>query len=239
MSKETTAGRQFNWALIGSECGICFNAAPASVRFLAGSIDAEGTKVARKARAKKQANKQEDGPEVRPEVMDKEAAKDANALSAAEKDMEQLKKLLKKRSKHELIKKKEENEENMDEDTQARLEEHGTEVDGVQFLMNPKSFTQTVENIFNFSFLVKKGQAAIGVRSKMESDGIRQKGLWVRYIPTNEDEYPETTQAVVSFTMADWRRICESHKLEEGDIPHRTGSRHNRAAAAASQSQHE
>ena len=36
-------GRQFNWALLGSECGICFNAAPSGVRFLAGSIDAEGT----------------------------------------------------------------------------------------------------------------------------------------------------------------------------------------------------
>ena len=36
---------------------------------------------------------------------------------------------------------------------------------GVKFLFNPKSFTQTVENIFNVSFIVKHGQGEIGIRS--------------------------------------------------------------------------
>ena len=236
LSEETTAGRQFNWTLLGRECGICFNAAPAGVRFLAGSIDMEGQKVARKARAKPVGSKQETAPEVRPEVMDKEASKgDADALSAAEKVMKELDKLLKKKSKEQLEKNREEHA-NPDEGTQKRLEEHGTEVDGVKFLMNPHSFTQTVENIFNFSFLVKKGKAAVGVRGKMEADEIRRPGLWVQYRQGSEEEPPESTQAVVSFTMADWRRICKAHELKQGDIPHRTGSRHDRAL---SQSQRE
>lgn len=120
----------------------------------------------------------------------------------------------------------------------AKLKKHAGEVDGVQFLVNPRSFTQTVENIFNYSFLVKKGAAAIGVRSPMERDDIKRQGLWVA---TTDDNavVGEPTQAVVSFTMKDWRRMCEAHQLEAGDIPHRTGSRHERAAATAASSQAE
>lgn len=32
-----------------------------------------------------------------------------------------------------------------------------------QFLVDPASFTQTVENIFDFSFLVRKGSASLSV----------------------------------------------------------------------------
>lgn len=232
LSTEGTEERHFNWTLLGRECGICFNAAPSGVRFLAGSVDMEGEKVVRKARAKRQVNKQEEAAEVRPEVMDKESSKgDADTLSAAEKVMKDLDKLLKKRSKQEMEKKFEEHAD-ADEDTQRKLKEHATEVDGVKFLINPNSFTQSVENMFNFSFLVKKGKAGIGVRSPMERDDICQEGLWVQHHHSNDGDQPEPTQAVISFTMKDWRRIKQAHQLKQGDIPHRTGSRHARAAAS-------
>eukprot|EP00977_Amphora_coffeiformis_P010121 scaffold2357_cov167-Amphora_coffeaeformis.AAC.29 len=241
LSDESTEGRQFNWALLGRECGICFSSAPSGVRFLAGSVDMEGEKVVRKARAKRQKEKADEAPEIRPELMDKEAAAgDADALSAAEKVMKDLEKLLKKRAKQEYEKQKEVVENSGDPVARNRLKEHAGEVDGVHFLMNPKSFTQSVENIFNVSFLVKKGRAAVGVRSKMEGDDICPAGLWVqpRSSSSDEDGLPESTQAVVSFTMKDWRRICQAHDLKKGDIPHRTGSRHERVAAS-SQSQRE
>ena len=161
LSTDGTEDRHFNWTLLGRECGICFNAAPSGVRFLAGSVDMEGEKIVRKARAKEKANRPEEAAEVRPEVMDKEASRgDADALSAAEKVMKDLEKLLKKRAKQELQKKADANPD-PDNDTKRRLDQHGTELDGAKFLMNPKSFTQSVENIFNFSFLVKKGKASV------------------------------------------------------------------------------
>ena len=235
LSTDGTEDRHFNWTLLGRECGICFNAAPSGVRFLAGSVDMEGEKIVRKARAKEKANRPEEAAEVRPEVMDKEASRgDADALSAAEKVMKDLEKLLKKRAKQELQKKADANPD-PDNDTKRRLDQHGTELDGAKFLMNPKSFTQSVENIFNFSFLVKKGKAGIGVRSPMECDDIRQGGLWVQHHSGREGEQPESTQAVVSFTMKDWRRLCAARDWEPGDIPHRTGSRHERVAESMSQ----
>ena len=208
---------------------------------MAGTVDIQGEKVVRKARGKRQKEKAEDAPEIRPELMDKEAAAgDADALSAAEKVMKDLEKLLKKRARQEYEKQKEAIGNADDETATDRLKEHAGEVDGVNFLMNPKSFTQSVENIFNISFLVKKGRAAVGVRSKMESDDIRRPGLFVQPRNSNADVdgLPESTQAVVSFTMKDWRRICQGHELKKGDIPHRTGSRHERVATV-SQSQRE
>ena len=183
----------------------------------------ESEKVVRRAPSQRRKQKPDDAVEIRPEVMDKESSRgDANALSAAEKVMKDLEKLLKKRCKQELKKKEEENP-NPDESTKRHLEEHGSEVDGAKFLMNPRSFTQSVENIFNFSFLVKKGKAAIGVRSGRKNDGIRRPGLWVQHRSNDDVSHVESTQAVVSFTMEDWRRICQQHCFDEGDIPHRSG----------------
>lgn len=241
LSEESTegGGRQFDWNLLGRECGICFNGPPSGVRFLAGTVDIEGEKVVRKARAARRKEKADEAPEIRPELMEKEAAAgDADALSAAEKVMKDLEKLLKKRAKQEYEIQKEAIE-NADDATMERIKEHAGEVDGVQFLINPKSFTQTVENIFNVSFLVKKGKAGVGVRKKLDSDDICRSGLWVKHCHRHADqEGPASTQAVVSFTMKDWRRIKQAHDLKKGDIPHRTGSRHERAAAV-SQSQRE
>jgi hypothetical protein len=226
----SSSSSQFQWTLLGRECGVCYNAIPAGVRFLAGSIDIEGTKVVRKARAR---NKQvaDTAPEVRPEVMDK-TKDDADALSAAEIAMKHLEKKLKVGCKQaEAAKRKQ-----VPSADDADMEEHGAEVDGVGFLFNPDSFTQTVENIFNLGFLIKKGRAAVGVRPRSQADAMRRPGLFVKNIPKDPtvDGTPvQSTQAVVSFTMKDWKRIVEAHALNECALGHRTGSKHGRAMAAS------
>ena len=231
-SKLVTQERRLDWKLLGVECGICFNAPPTGVRFLAGSIDVETTKVVRKRR-KIQRRTEDDTEEVRPEVVAEDAnRKTADTLSAAEKGIKELEKVLKKRSVEE-IRRKMEAFPNPDEHTEQQLREHAKEVDGVQLLMNPRSFTQSVENIFNLSFLVKKASAAVGVRPPLERpNGIKQPGFYVYRVHSDEkdERVGEATQAVLSFTMKDWRRLCEAYKLEKGDLPHRTGSRHARAS---------
>ena len=133
-SAKTETGRYFDWKLLGVECGICFNALPDRVSFLAGSLDHE-VKIKKRAERKKreQVQEEDESQAVNPEKVDNSANRnDADKLSAMEKNMRTLKKKLLKK----------------------QVEEGGhKEIDAVKFLFNPKSFTQTVENIFNFSFL--------------------------------------------------------------------------------------
>lgn len=150
----------------------------------------------------------DESKEEEPEAV-KNSKADADQLSAAEKNLKQMKQILKSRAREQVGK--------------SNSISNDAAIDGVKFLFNPKSFTQTVENIFNFSFLIKKGDAEIGVR-----DGM---GLYVKPQARPSDDAQHevtTTQAVISFNMRDWRRIVEQHGLAEGDLPHRTGSKHAR-----------
>jgi non-structural maintenance of chromosomes element 4 len=193
--------RNFDWRSFGRESGVCFNTVPDNVCFLAGYLDQPVE--AKKRQVRKQRTKEvvDESKEEEPEAIMKNKS-DADQLSAAEKNLKQMRKVLKDR---------------------ARESTHNNknEIDGVNFLFNPKSFTQTVENLFNFSFLIKKGDAEIGVNDNT--------GLFVRpRSAPNDGEPVVTTQAVVSFTMRDWQRIVAQRNLMDGDLPHRTGSKHTR-----------
>lgn len=180
-------------------------------------------KAARKPREKAVVD---DSEEVKPETV-KNDKSDVDKLSAMEKTMRVIRRKLVSRT----LEEKEKN---------PSVGEH-PDIDGVQFLVNPKSFTQTVENIFNFSFLIKKGEAEIGVRPRAAAldhslGGEKKPGLFAAHRTLSDpDVAAECTQAVCSFTMADWRRLCASQNLQEGDLPHRTGTKHGRAHASSSQ----
>ena len=147
---------------------------------------------------------------VQPEQVEGNEAQDADKLSATEKTMKDMRKKLHERAK------------------QAIEENNETDIDGIQYLFNPKSFTQTVENIFHFSFMIKKGDAGIAVRPKMANNSGGSSGLRVAPRAVQDDD-PPPTQAVCSLTMQDWRQLCQAYDLKQGDLPHR---RTGRASAA-------
>jgi non-structural maintenance of chromosomes element 4 len=207
----------FDWKFLGTEAGICFNALPERVTFLAGALDQQLPVKVRAARQPRVKDAIHDEAEVKPESVDANGNKgDADKLSAMEKAMRHIRKKLKARSVEETA-----------ANPAGEVEEY-PDIDGVRFLFNPKSFTQTVENIFNFSFLIKKGEAEIGVRPPLERRRS-PTGAFVAY-RTYDPESPhmECTQAVCRFTMADWRHLCQKQAdsgLENWDLSNRTGSR--------------
>lgn len=186
----------FDWAMLGRECGACFNAVPMN-SFMNGPVEKEiEIKVRQKRQAKPKMDKNE--KEERPEELEK-IEKSGNELSAVEDHLKVLSKTLCRRVKQEA--------EKVDGENKKKVK-----ICAVKFLMNPKSFTQTVENIFHFSYLVKGGKASIGVDKNTGLPVVR---------PTVIKDKSVGRQSVVAFNMSDWRRLNEAFDISEGDLPDR------------------
>jgi len=254
--KVTSGGSNyFDWEMLGEQCSVCYNAVPSKVSFLNGPLT-DGTELQVRQRAQRQRHvAEEKGEEAEPEAV-KEQVKNADQLSATEKTMSKMFKVLKRRCETSYLDKKGALVEAFSNDLPApikkKLRKHGPEINAVQFLFNPQSFTQTVENIFHYSFLVKKGLASIARRDKEESteakdeegrtDGPEwESGPVCRTVQADKSKGPSAShapprQAIVSLTMKDWRDLCRAYNVERGDLPHRTGSQFARGAPSASQS---
>lgn len=220
LRQKCTRGSYFDWNALGVEVGTCFNAVPSRIQFLAGPLHADFEPKVRQPRApRKKHDSEDEEEEERPEEV-KNQETNADQLSAVERNMKIVNNVLKKRSKETAAKHMEEISKLPEEEQGAarkRLKgSRGYEVDAIQYMFNPKSFTQTVENVFHFSFLVKKGTANICVRP----DGPK-----VASIKEIRETAPPARQAIVSLTMQDWRELCSAYNVEQSDIPHRTGSK--------------
>jgi hypothetical protein len=188
----------------------------------------------RKKREKRVVEEESDEEEEQPEELDQKKQKaDGDKLSAVERNMAIVNKVLNQKSNeayaqaYEALKEEEDTLEPEERKRKKKkIKAKGYEIDAVQHLFNPKSFTQTVENIFHFSFLVKKGSAGIAVRSEKEAKefgGV--PGPVVRAYASKEG-VGVPRQAIVSLNMRDWREMCKTFEVTEGDIPHRKGSKH-------------
>lgn len=226
----------FNWAAFGRETTVCFNAVSSRVSFLNGPLtDGKTLQVKQKAQRKKILETEHE--EEKPEDYDGQATKDADQLSAVEQSMKVLSKTLHKEvNAHYKANKRRLEEaysgESVPPEAKKKLKKHGANVCGAKYLFNPKSFTQTVENIFHYSFLVKKGAAALSVREKGYSpDGLGNVpgGIFVKYCK-EENKHHKPRQAIVSLNMRDYRRLIEAFDVTDCTIPHRTGSKQTKRA---------
>jgi Nse4 C-terminal len=203
LSQQAGTASGFNWVTLGREAGVCYCAVPSGLSFLAGALDSEVRQRAKPKRRVKETDNtdqpKEKVEETRPEEVTNNKS-DGDKLSAMEKLNKKVKARLESRTKEELV--------NNQESGMPQL-------DAVRFLFNPESFTQTVENIFTYSFLVKKGYGGIGVRDDKDRDG--EKSLFVQL---TGEQVPTARQSVCSFTLADFRRLTEG--VDRYDLPNRS-----------------
>lgn len=224
----------FDWTQLGVEVGSCFNAIPSNVSFLNGTIDCEYEPKQRKKIARRSRSTEEEIEEEVGCVQQKKKNKDQDNLSAAEKHVSVIRKLLTNRSEADVLVKMQDAEENFQKEKHDwSIEENKKfrsncpgEICAIKFLFNPKSFTQTVENLFGLSFLVKEGSAKVGVRSENDCNEIEcTPGPWVKKRQANHKNSQPNRQAIVSLSMEDWKTMVEAYELEESDIPHRGRSK--------------
>jgi hypothetical protein len=130
-TSESSGSSCFDWRTLGAECGICFNALPERVSFLAGPLDAQLTEpTEKKARVVWQRAVAEQGEEVKLEQVqagDKQK-EDVDQPSALFK---QMKKKLTDRCAQTFNTNLEQAAD--DEAAEKLVEETGTEIDGVHF----------------------------------------------------------------------------------------------------------
>lgn len=246
----SSTSSHFGWQDLGFQVGVCFNALPSRVSFLRGPIDAsyqpkERKKPERRKRNTANDEETENAEEERPEELDQTKKKkaDGNALSAVEKHIATINKTLAQLTrveKESALARKPEFMERIssqmtggEDDVKKKCKKkerafhsEAGRVNAVQCLFNPQSFTQTVENIFHYSFLVKNNKAGIRVRSAEKAEELGGAGPGpVAYTIDKADasnvNMPPPRQAIVALSMKDWRDMCDAYAVEESDVPHR------------------
>mmetsp|Transcript_20031 Transcript_20031/g.23067 ORF Transcript_20031/g.23067 Transcript_20031/m.23067 type:complete len:386 (-) Transcript_20031:486-1643(-) len=228
----------FSWLQLSKEVGACYNAVPSGVSFLNGPVDEvylPKERVVRQRRIRSQSD--DEAEEEEPEEI-KQQEKDADKLSAVELHLRTISSTLKKSSKKQSnrcreIKREVEGDGKYSKDEKTdllkKLDDSHENISAIKCLFNPQSFTQTVENIFHFSFMVKNGSAGIKVeRNPFVRQGGGSKTPTIRPIPRDCDNPPQPRQAIIAFNMADWRSLCAAYKIDKSDVPHRTGSKHTK-----------
>ena len=266
MRTSSSSSRRFNWRGFGIQVGLCFNALPDHCSFLYGPLDADYVPKERKKpeRRKKQTQEElSDAEEEQPDtIIQRKNNVKGNELSAVGIHIKKVKSMLKKKSKEQKqsISRQEKEryinsiseggliDETSIEQRKKKLATELTRVNASNVLLDRSSFTKTVENINNFSFLVKHSTAGIKVRSCEEAEEFKQAGI---NLPSGPVIYPvperdqmrggTNTQAVLAFTMKDWRKMTQvfgSNNDDDDHVPIEQRKRPPEAAVAA-QSQHE
>ena len=109
-------------------------------------------------------------------------------------------------------------------------------IDLFSFIINPDSFSQSIENMFSLSFLVKEGRAGLYeneegmqiVRHIDQENPTSSIPLHLRTENSLQDEqisgadgWEERQQGVMTLDMATWREAIEVLDLNKSIIPHR------------------
>lgn len=80
----------------------------------------------------------------------------------------------------------------------------------MKFILDPGSFSRTVENLFYTSFLVSAGRVRI-----FKEESVLLIDLIAEEDEDGEDDQSQRRQAIYSLTIKDWRDLCQQYALKE------------------------
>ncbi|KXJ93891.1 Nse4 C-terminal-domain-containing protein [Microdochium bolleyi] len=220
-------GDALNWEHLGRYACVPHIRRPAVPGFLLGPLSVE--KKVRKVVKRSAPFKASNLTETRPEVLNVEDVQrsEKNDLTAI------CSKILQRLRQHqteaqETIEEAYEKDGISDDEAQMMMQKWGLRdtggIDLLRFVVNPRSFGQTVENLFYVSFLIRDGQVRIDFDSNE----------FPTLLPVDKDEEQSTgtkhgaqrQQAVLSIDMGMWRDIIETFDIKESIIPHRKEETH-------------
>lgn len=182
------AGEVFDWAKFGDATNVCFQDCCPELDCLWGPLEAPRKE--KQVKKRKKAEEEEIEPEAKVQDVGSSQMKDPD------RNVQRMKKL-----KHIL---------------QEETEKKPNGVDFFETLLNPNSFTQTVENIFDFAFLLRDGSADLQ---------LDKHGLPVTQMTNPPGPNPPSNkQVVVSFSMKDFEALKASYGIKTTRIPHRSNN---------------
>ncbi|MCJ1311576.1 nuclear protein [Agyrium rufum] len=219
-------GDALNWAYLGSSLAFPSNIRPPVPGFLLGPLSVQ-KKARKQTQRRERLQKRDPRDAVRPEeIQTKDFEK------RAESDLTELVRgihvtLMQQQLESTARADQEVTDETTEEEALAIMDTHGVADDGgLQFfrvVCNPKSFGQTVENMFYISFLIKEGKAGIG----RDSNGFPTLHLTGKDKGKTRDgdepvrESAPKNQAIFHLDFPTWEGIVKAFDIKESVIKHR------------------
>ncbi|XP_077992654.1 non-structural maintenance of chromosomes element 4 homolog A-like isoform X1 [Glandiceps talaboti] len=183
------------WAKLGKEALPCFRRVPA-FHFMLGSFErGEITKTKRSANRRRLSDK-ELGPKVQPQQL---AKLEKNQREVTTEEVEKILGILR----------------------EVTLSDAENGVDPIcffQFVVNPHSYAQTVENLFHLSFLVADGHADVF----LDEDGLPVVAPTEPYVEGQSQERVEKQQVMITLDQDQWKEIKDAFEIERPIIPTRS-----------------
>lgn len=227
-SDDEDDGETWNWEYFGRHACIKHIARPSVPGFLLGPLSVE--KRVRAVTVRQQRLQHKNIQEVRPEVLqagDIEKNENANLTTLCTQIMARLKKVQKDAVNDVQAQYKEDMTEKEGEEL---MDKYGVSPEGglafFKFVINPRSFGQTIENMFYVSFLIRDGKLGISVDNRglpylNETEPRTGSGEGGRGKDSNSKH-----QAVLAMDMKEWQDLIEAFDIKEPMIKHRKEEEH-------------
>ncbi|KAF4548765.1 Nse4-like protein [Elsinoe fawcettii] len=218
-----------DWSCLGARACFPYNSRPPVPSFLLGPLS-----VQKRVRAptQRRARQRDDGrQETQPENIERHGLpnSDNSTVQAACKQIKR--RLIEHCTRAMSIAQEEANREDLsDAEVNRLLRKHRITSYGgpplFDFVINPKSFGQTVENLFYVSFLIKEGEMGV----EMDEDGLpalvnRNQQADGDVNENSKDKVERTRhQAVFGIDYGTWQKLVEAYDIKDSLIPHREES---------------
>lgn len=222
------AGDTMNWEYMGKNACFLYNSRPCLTGFLLGPLSVQ-KKVRQQTQRKAREAQTQPTEAVRPVQLgaeDLEKQESANLTEICTEIARLLKTTMTRRQQGALQEMNELQGEVSNEQAEEILRRNGIADNGCiplfNFCINPKSFGQSVENMFYVSFLIKEGKVGLD----LDNHGLPTLGM---VIARSLAERHETQRNQVIFTLDfdTWEDLVSSFGIQESIIPHRNEEKYD------------